>query len=148
MKLLLKTRVERNHKEVFSEFNQALFEKLSPPLLSVKIDRFDGTKIGDEVHLKISLYDMLNMKWVSLITKNEMSENECYFVDEGKVLPAPLVNWHHAHRIQRIHDHASYIVDDIDYSSGNEFIDRLIYPTMYAVFYFRKAIYQSHFNAK
>ena len=63
MKILVQTPISRPYDEVFKGFNQKLFEALKPPLLNLKVERFDGCNKGDEVHLLVS-----NKRWVSHIT--------------------------------------------------------------------------------
>ena len=52
MKIKITTPIKRNYREVFALFNLQLFEALKPPVVNLKVERFDGCKKGDEVHLK------------------------------------------------------------------------------------------------
>lgn len=142
MKILIKTRIEKNYQVIFSKFNLELFKALKPPLLNLVVERFDGCKKGDEVHLKMDLMGLLNQKWVSHITANFRSDYEIYFVDEGTLLPPPIKKWKHIHRIEKINELASYVVDDIFYTSGNRALDLAIYPALYLMFLYRKPIYK------
>lgn len=142
MNILIKTRIEKNYQVLFSKFNLNLFKALKPPFLNLTIERFDGCKKGDEVHLKVDLFGKFNQKWISRITADFRSEYEIYFVDEGTLLPPPLKKWKHIHRIAKINELSSYIIDDIDYTSGNIAIDLAIYPVLYSLFFYRKPIYK------
>lgn len=141
MKISIKTRVNKNYQVIFPKFNLDLFKKLKPPFVKLNIERFDGCKKGDEVHLEINILGQ-KQKWVSLITSQFRGDYEIYFIDEGQNIPAPLKKWKHIHRIQKINELDSYIVDDIEYSCENILIDVLIYPFLYLVFFCRIPIYK------
>jgi ligand-binding SRPBCC domain-containing protein len=137
MKIIISTPINKNYRDVFAQFNLKLFEALKPPLVNLVVERFDGCKKGDEVHLKVS-----GQKWVSHITDNFESEDEIYFVDRGVIIPPPLKHWLHIHRIERTGEHSCKVIDDIEYSSGNALLDKLMYPVLYAMFSMRRPIYK------
>lgn len=141
MKILIKTRIEKNYQVIFSKFNLNLFKALKPPILNLVVERFDGCKKGDEIHLKIDLWGKLNQKWISHITEDSRNDYEINFVDVGTLLPPPLKKWKHTHRIEKINELASFVVDDINYTSGNKVIDLAIFPALYLMFLCRKPIY-------
>ena len=136
MKILIKTHINKDYRSVFSQFNLKLFEALKPPLVSLKVERFDGCKKGDEVHLKVS-----GQRWVSHITELYEGEDEIYFIDVGAIIPPPLTSWKHIHRIERTGENKCNVVDDIEYSTGNKLLDKLIYPAIKAMFLLRRPIY-------
>lgn len=137
MKLVIKTPIPKNFRQVFAQFNRELFIKLKPPVLNLEVERFDGCKKGDEVHLVVS-----GQKWVSHIVDFHEDEKEIFFVDLGVVTPPPIKTWKHIHRIKKIDDNNSEVIDDIEYSTGNTFIDKLIYPALLAMFSLRRPIYK------
>lgn len=141
MKIIIKTRIEKNFQLVFSKFNIDLFRALKPPFMKLTIERFDGCKKGDQVHLRMDMFGS-TQKWVSHITEEKRGDYECYFVDEGIVMSPPLKKWKHTHRVQKINELASYVIDDIEYTSGNKAVDLAIYPTLYTIFLFRVPIYK------
>lgn len=142
MKILLKTKIEKNYQVVFSKFNLDLFRALKPPVMNLVVERFDGCKKGDEVHLKMDLFGAFKQKWISHITEDFRSDYEIYFVDVGALLPPPLTKWTHIHRIEKINELSSYVVDDVEYTSGNHILDLLMYPALYSMFLYRKPIYK------
>lgn len=142
MKILIKTKIEKNYQVLFSKFNVELFKALKPPLVNLDIERFDGCKKGDEIHLRMDLFGLLNQRWISLITSDFRGDYEINFVDEGALLPSPLVKWKHAHRIEKLNETSSFIVDDIYFTSGNFIVDLAIYPALYLMFLYRKPIYK------
>lgn len=144
MTLHLETEVAADFRAVFAGFNRDLFEALNPPGLPVRLLRFDGSREGDVVEIGFPF----GLKWRSLIVEDGASNAEMYFVDEGVELPFPLKSWRHQHRIQKIEDGRSRIVDHIEYSTGSGILDRLIYPAMYAQFAYRKPIYRRWFSRK
>lgn len=137
MKIRISTPIQRNFRDVFSLFNLKLFEALKPPVVNLKVERFDGCKKGDEVHLIVA-----GQRWVSHITDYVENEDEIYFIDRGVIIPPPLSSWLHIHRIERSGENSCNVIDDIEYSTGNVFIDKLIYPALYAMFAMRKPIYK------
>jgi ligand-binding SRPBCC domain-containing protein len=145
MNILIKTTLSKNYREVHRGFDLKLFKALKPPLIALEVKRFDGCKKGDEVHLEIGL-GPLKQKWVSLITENIENENECTFVDIGHILPPPLKDWKHTHRILKINEQTCEIHDDIHFSSGNKLLDLFLYPALYAQFAFRIPVYKKFFK--
>jgi ligand-binding SRPBCC domain-containing protein len=137
MKIQLKTPIQKNFRQVFSYFNLELFKALRPPGANLIVERFDGCKKGDQVHLKIA-----GMPWVSHIVDFFEDEDCISFTDLGVIIPPPLKYWRHVHKIERTKEDACLIIDEIDYSTGNIFTDKLLYPFLYAVFAMRKPIYK------
>jgi ligand-binding SRPBCC domain-containing protein len=142
MKILIKTRIEKNYQVLFTKFTIDLFKALKPPFVNLVVERFDGCKKGDEVHLKMDLFGKFNQRWISHITDDFRGDYEIHFVDEGALLPPPLIKWKHIHRIEKINELASYIVDDIEYTSGNKALDLVLYPALYLMFFYRVPIYK------
>lgn len=142
MKILLKTKIEKNYQLLFSKFNLELFKSLKPPLVNLVVERFDGCKTGHEIHLKMDFFGMFKQLWISRITSDFRSDYEIFFVDQGVKLPPPLKNWKHIHRLEKIDELNTYVVDDIEYSCGNKALDLLIYPALYLMFLYRKPIYK------
>ena len=138
MRLYFKTQLPHPFKKVIQGFSRELFEKLTPPWASADLDRFDGCKKGDEVHLTLKLMGS-SQKWVSVITEATENSDEWFFVDEGKVLPWPLKEWRHKHCVRKISETKSEIIDDISYSAGT--LSALIYPALWATFVIRAPRY-------
>lgn len=141
MKILISTPINKNFRSVFAQFNLKLFEALRPPLVKLKVERFDGCKKGDEVHLMVA-----GQKWVSHITDNFESDDEIYFIDIGVMTPPPIKQWKHIHRIKRTGENSCNVIDDIEYSTGNSILDRMIYPAIYSMFVMRKPIYKKELS--
>lgn len=137
MKILIKTPINKDYRSVFSQFNVKLFAALKPPLVNLKIERFDGCKKGDEIHLKVS-----GQRWVGQITELYEGEDEIYFIDIGVIIPPPLTSWKHIHRIERTGTNTCIVIDDIEFSTGNKLIDKLIYPALMAMFLLRGPVYK------
>ncbi len=105
-------------------------------MVNLKIERFDGCKKGDEVHLLVA-----GQRWVSHITELYEDEDEIYFVDVGAIIPPPLTKWKHIHRIERTGKNTCNVIDDIEFSTGNKYTDKLIYPALMAMFLLRRPVY-------
>lgn len=143
MKIFIQTKVQQSYKKVYSQFDKDLFQALNPPLLPVQLVRFDGSKKGDEVHLSFPF----GMKWVSHIIEEEKNDQECFFIDKGMVLPFPLKEWTHRHRVIK-DNKGSTIVDDIEFKSNNILLDYVIFPVLWLQFIYRKPIYRKYFSNK
>ncbi len=144
MKIYLETEVKGTPAEVFKGFNETLFLKLAPPFPPFKLERFDGCKTGDEVHLKLwAGYKWEN--WISIITDDGTSEEEIFFVDEGTKLPPFLSFWKHQHRMKKSAN-GTTIIDDIEFQSPAKILDYLLYPVMYAQFAYRGPVYRKVFG--
>jgi len=135
--------------EVFSRFNADLLSALSPPLVRVDLERFDGCEVGDVVILRLRMLYFLRQRWECSITEHVEGERECYFTDEseGERLPFFLRQWRHCHRIQAHPTDAgrSIIVDDIQYRAPFG-LNALLYPVLWAQFAYRKPVYRRFFG--
>ncbi len=140
MQILIKTPVVADYKVVWEGFNEDLFVALKPVFPPLKLLRFDGSMEGDEVHVQI-----FNQRFDALIVEQKELSEEIYFIDEGKQLPFPLKTWRHKHRILK-QPKGSLIIDDIQFSTGSQILDYLIYPGLYFQFTGRRPVYQKLFG--
>lgn len=143
MKIIIKTKVEQDYLEVKEGFTKDLFLKLNPPFPPVKLLRFDGCRRGDKVSLELN-FILFKQIWTSIITSDRTDEAEFFFVDEGKKLPFFLRFWKHKHRVLR-QESGSLIVDEINFSARLKILSPLLYPALYAQFWYRKPIYKKIF---
>lgn len=142
MKIIIKTSIKKNYVKIFELFNDKLFLALRPPLMSIKLERFDGCNPNDEVHIAIFLLGIIPQKWVSKITEFKQDEKEIYFIDMGLKIPPPIRSWTHRHRIVKLTDTTSEVIDDINYTTGFFLADILLYPFLYFMFFYRVPIYK------
>jgi len=143
MRITLTTRVDQDYRTVYARFDQDLFVALKPPLLPLELKRFDGSKTGDEVHIRLGKWH-LAQDWNAKIVEDNIGEDEAYFIDEGIKLPFFLKSWRHHHRIVRT-DSGSLIIDDITYTTPTWLTDYLLYPLMWLQFAARKPVYRKYF---
>ncbi len=141
MKFAIHTPIQNNYKDTFSKFNLDLFKALKPPLTSLIVERFDGCKKGDEVHLIVN-----GQKWVSHITDDFENDHELTFVDTGVVTPFPIVFWVHHHRILKKGLDSCEIVDDIEFKTPLYVLDLLLYFPFKIMFSLRKPVYKRELN--
>ena len=144
MQLHLQTKVRQNYKAVFNAFDKTLFLKLAPPYPKVDLVRFDGSKPGDVVEIRMRT-GFKTFTWSSVITDEQVREHTAFFVDEGQVLPPPLKKWRHKHLVVAAGSGAT-IHDIIEYSTGYAWLDVMLYPIMLAQFSYRKPIYKRLFR--
>lgn len=144
MKIRFETRVKGNYQEVMKRFDRDLFEALKPRQGEMEIVEFTGSETGDRVHLKFS--SPLKMEWISDIVDHGTDEKRAYFIDEGVKLPFPLSFWRHKHIVEKVDEHHSLIIDDIEYKASPSFLTPVMYPALYAAFSPRKKVYQSYFG--
>lgn len=146
MNIIIKTKVEEDYKTVFNKFNQDLFLALKPPVLPLTLRQFDGSMKGDEVKITLGR-GLLSQDWDALIIEQKESDDEIYFIDKGVTLPFFLKTWTHRHRIIKLDNGGSEIIDDIHFSTPlGKIMDILLYPVMYFQFWMRKPIYKKYFT--
>ncbi len=146
MNFCIRTKVPGHYDRVFAAFDRELFEALKPPVMGLDLDRFDGSSPGNEVHLRVGL-GPIKTRWVSVITEEIKSESENYFIDEGKVLPWPLVFWRHKHRVLKLSESESEILDDIEFKTPFKWLDKVMYPVLVAQFKMRSPAYRRYFTS-
>jgi len=146
MNFKISTQIDINYQKVSDGFNQKLFEALAPAFPKLELIRYDGESKGDEVHVLINLF-IIKQLWVSIITQSKIESNEeIVFIDEGKLLPAPLKTWKHLHRIKKSNDeNICFVIDDVTYSTGFRILDWILLPTFLVQFFARKNKYKKYF---
>jgi hypothetical protein len=97
MKIRIISPVNKNYLEVFEAFSVELFEYLATKG-QLKLLRFERCKKGDLIN--IQFIKSLKALWVSEIIKDGTTDNQTYFIDEGKFLPYGLENWKHQHIVK------------------------------------------------
>jgi ligand-binding SRPBCC domain-containing protein len=146
MKLTIQTSVQQSYQQVWAGFTKDLFTKLSPPFPPVKVIRFDGCLKGDVVELELNFL-VFKQRWKSLITDQQTTDVDIFFLDEGIKLPFFLSSWRHYHRIIK-DSNSTTIADEIEFRTPTILTDYLLYPLLWAQFAYRKPIYRSVFNRK
>ncbi len=144
MRITLRTQVNQDYKTVYARFDKDLFVALKPPLMPLQLKRFDGSKTGDEVHIRLGMW-RLAQDWNARIVEDGINDEEAYFIDEGIKLPFFLKTWQHRHRILR-NDSGAIIIDDIHYTTPTRLTDYLLYPVMWLQFAARKPVYRRYFK--
>lgn len=144
MKLVVKVRIAFPPETVYNYFNKDLFLALAPPLSGIKLVRFEGSRPGHYVELKMGL-PFFKMTWISKITDEHISKDLIWFTDKGIKLPFFLKSWHHKHII-KANINGSEIIEDITYSTGSKLTDYLVYPLLYGQFAWRKIAYPAYFR--
>lgn len=146
-RILIKTKVRGAPKEIMEGFTKDLLLKLTPPLIDVELTRYDGNALNDEIHIISSIFGSYQ-SWVNYISDVHESENLIYFTDKAREMPFPLTHWEHTHKVQRLDENFSYIIDDIRYDTANIITTNVMYPLLYAFMYYRKPIYMDTFNGE
>jgi ligand-binding SRPBCC domain-containing protein len=131
--------------EVMNQFNEKLFNALTPPFLSMKLVKFDGCKTGDRVVLKPKIGPFY-LYWESLVTQHGISPNGAWFIDEGVVLPFFLKSWYHFHYIAQYPNGSSRIIDNIRFKFSSPFF-LFLYPLLYLQFAYRIKAYDKYFKS-
>jgi ligand-binding SRPBCC domain-containing protein len=126
-------------------FTSNLLLKLSPPFPQVSLERFDGCKKDDQVILKINLL-LTKLTWSSLITAENNTTEEWYFVDEGVEMPFGLRFWRHKHRVIEVNPLHSLIIDEISFDTGMTFLNYLLFPFLWGMIFYRKPLYKKYLS--
>lgn len=145
MKIIIKTPIKGDPIQIISRFDQSLFEALAPPGPGVELVRFDGSKKGDIVHIKLNLFGVKKVDWISKIIEDKQDNAQAYFIDRGITLPFFLSKWEHKHLVKR-NAEGSIIIDDIYYQTPYRIFDYLLYPILFFQFAYRRPIYQRIFG--
>ena len=143
MRIILRTKVKGDYLKVMKQFDLDLFEFLKPKGADMKVEKFTGSKTGDEVHLRFN--SPLKMKWVSHITDHGADKKQCFFLDEGVVLPFFLGSWKHMHIVEKYGDN-SVIVDHITFKATWRIFTIFLYPIILFGFLPRKKAYPKYFG--
>lgn len=146
MKIKIISTVKTNFQQVAGGFNEKLFRFLLPSEKIARLIRYDGEKTGGIIHIRFSF--PWASDWISKITDSKKQTNEYYFIDKGVKLPFGLKQWTHKHIIKRISTEESMIVDEIDFSTGFNLTDFLVYPFLYFAFLPRKRSYRKYFETR
>lgn len=144
MHFRIETEVQQSAKQVLAGFDESLFLALKPPLMPLKLLRFDGCEKGDRVELVLGI-PPLSQQWNALVIEHGENEEGYFFTDIGEKLPFPLKGWKHRHFILK-KGNKSIIVDDINYTTGLTILDYLMYPILYLQFYIRIPVYKKLFG--
>ena len=141
MKLKFTNEVPFPFEFVVSHIGKDMFLAMNPPWSGVDVQRFDGIKASDEVHLSIHMGPW-SVPWISKIVFSELKELEFSFIDIGvKMLPG-MKSWHHHHVFRKIDEHKTLIIDDVQFTSTNLATDLFFYNIMSIQFLYRKYAYR------
>jgi len=136
----IQTNIGASMSFVWSQFNEELLKKISPPFPKVNIQRFDGCKTGDLVILEINLI-FTHVIWSSEITYTNQDSNQSVFIDEGIKVPFGITLWKHEHSIIKIDEGQCYIQDFVTYKTSNVFLDMILFPFLWGMIFYRKPFY-------
>jgi ligand-binding SRPBCC domain-containing protein len=138
------------YNEVFAGFTKELFIQLAPPFPRLTLERFDGCRTGDIIHLRIHLPLLPAQHWVGMIVEHGEIRNhpdfrdEYFFVDEATTLPFFLKSWRHTHRAVSA-ECGSVIIDAIEFKAWGG-LDLLVYPFLWLNFAYRQPVYRRVFS--
>ncbi|SOE20150.1 Ligand-binding SRPBCC domain-containing protein [Spirosomataceae bacterium TFI 002] len=145
MELKIQTTVQRDHLYVWQNFNQTLFEKLSPPFPKAKLIQYDGNEVGCKVDIELDFLIFKN-RWLSVITENGETKNGLYFRDQGEKLPFFLGKWSHKHIIEPYQNGQTIIKDEVSFEAPIPWLSFLLYPLIWGQFLWRIPIYKRTFS--
>jgi ligand-binding SRPBCC domain-containing protein len=141
----ISTPVKASISHVKELFTAHLLLKLSPPFPKVSLKRFDGCKKGDFVILEINLL-IKKLVWSSSIEEDKWTDEEWFFIDKGVEMPFGLNYWTHKHRVKRISENESSIIDEISFDTGWLFLNYLLFPLLWGMIFYRKPFYKKYLS--
>lgn len=144
MRVVLRTKVSGNYKDIIKKFDRDLFLALAPKMAKIKLEKFTGSKTGDVVHIRF--LSPIKANWISDIVDHGEDEKKAFFVDRARVIPFPFGTWEHHHIIERIDENHSYIIDDMRFKGKNYLFSLILYPAVFFGFLPRKRIYKKYFG--
>jgi ligand-binding SRPBCC domain-containing protein len=139
----IQTKIDSSISQVWSQFNEELLKKISPPFPSVQIIRFDGCSKGDLVILEINLL-ILKVIWSSQIISFNQDSTQFSFVDEGIQVPFGIKKWKHEHSIIKIDEMHCYIQDLVTFKTSFVFLDLILFPFLWGMIFYRKPFYKKY----
>lgn len=142
MRFTLKTFVPQPVEVVKAKFDQRLFKALAPPFPRMQLLRFDGSALGDEVHIKLNFL-VYSTVWKSLITEETDTDEGFFFVDEGIQLPPFITYWRHKH-ILNAYRGGTVIVDDVEFRVKPLLLSPFLFASTWLQFVYRKPIYKGY----
>lgn len=145
LKIILSTKVQQDYHQVYKGFDESLFRALTPPIPKVNLIRFGGTQVGKKTHLVLN-FVFFKDEWISIVTEEGETEEQIFFIDEGKKLPFFLRYWHHEHRLLKTPENKTVIQDIILFKTPTWLTDILFYPALFLQFVWRIPIYKRIFN--
>lgn len=143
-KLTQEVLVQAPFDKVKQGFNQDLFTSLTPPFIDVVVRHYQGEKTGDTLSLELGL-GPIKMFWEGKIIDHGEGEDFWYFIDEGTKLPFPLKYWHHEHRLEKINDKLTKIIDRVHYQANNVLCLPALSMQLKLMFWQRKKQYREYF---
>jgi ligand-binding SRPBCC domain-containing protein len=139
------TAIQAPISHVKKEFTEDLLLRLSPPFPKVRIKRFDGCNANDQVELEIDLL-FTKLTWSSLITEDQTTPEEWFFIDQGVTMPFGLCFWQHKHRVKKITTETCEVIDEISFDTNNRFLNYLLLPFLWGMIYYRKPFYKKYLS--
>ena len=144
-RIKLKTKVKGSPEEILKSFNEELFMKLNPPFIDVELTQFDGSHKDNEIKLTTNFLGYYQY-WHNKVIDRFDSEHEAYFIDEGIEMPFPITSWSHKHKVIKVDEEHSYIVDDIEFKCSHFLLEFFVYPAIFITMFYRKPIYVDTFS--
>ncbi len=145
MKFTLSTRVQGSPEKVFQGFSEELFLALTPFWVKIKMKQFDGFKVGDRFIFKVTMFGLFAQDWHNKVVDSGTSEDRCYFIDEGVIMPFPFTHWRHEHIIEK-KNNMVWIRDALHYHCDYLPLEWIVFPVLWLQFWIRKPIYRRRFK--
>ena len=143
MKIIIKSPVPLPPEQVWEGFNLELLKKLTPGIVQLKADVFEGTQPGCRFEMRVGAFGVLQ-EWKGLVTQAGQTPGSYWFVDEGVKLPWPLKTWKHLHAVRKSAN-GSVIYDLIQFSCRPKWLNPLIFCFLFPLFSVRKRKYLESF---
>jgi ligand-binding SRPBCC domain-containing protein len=144
MKMIIRSEVKCGFEKVSADFGSDLFRFLLPPKYIATLVEYQGSKPGSKVHIRFKF--PFPSDWISIIKSEEKDAGKYVFMDEGEKLPFGLTSWKHIHRVIKIDEIHTEIIDDMSFSTGHRIFDFLLFPVLFLSFYPRKRLYKQYFE--
>jgi ligand-binding SRPBCC domain-containing protein len=136
MQFKITSNVNHGFEFVYRNWNKDLFESLVPFPLKMRIKRFDGSETDSIIELELIIFGKKET-WQSIVVKSKKTNSYFYFKDRAVFMPKPLEDRNHSHLILKSKENTSKIIDIINYSTRNFFLDILLFMPLYICFFQR-----------
>ncbi len=141
--LNIQTKINKPAQEVFSRFDDGLFEALIPPFAIA--ERNDGIEIGAIISVGFKIPFMKT--WHSQIISKGKDSESFWFTDKGiSGMPFGIKMWTHTHRVKIVNKNQCLIIEEIYLKTNYKLLDKVCQFIFTSAMKARKKTYKRFFE--
>lgn len=144
--MVVKHRVPHPMHSVWALFTRDLFLALAPAWPRLQVHVFEGCYPGNRVELSLN-FGLFQAEWKGRVTQQGESEQEIQFTDVALQPPLGLSYWQHTHRLIRLSEQETLLVEDIYLQGRNPLMTALLWLAFWGQMRLRGSAYRAYFRA-